>query len=126
VCLPIALCFFKISLESVQYRSIIRFLYLKGKSRDEIQVELNDVYSEQSPLLPTIKRWFNELKTGRTSVVDMEMSGRPCEINKKITSNLEEIIQNERRITTRKLTEQLNVIKGTLQTLLATSGIRKL
>jgi len=43
------------STESVQYWSIIRFFYLKGKSRDEIQVELNDVYGEQSPLLPIYK-----------------------------------------------------------------------
>ena len=107
------------SLKSVQYRSIMWFLYLKGKSRYEIQVEVNNVYGEQSPSLPTIKRWFNEFKARRTSIVDME-------INEKITSKLKEIIQNERRITTRKLTEGLNISKGTLQTLLATSGIRKL
>ena len=74
VCLPTALCFHKMSLESVQYQNIIQFLYLKGKSRDEIQVELNDVHGEQSPPLPTIKRRFNEFKAGRTSVVDMEKS----------------------------------------------------
>ena len=61
-------------LESVQYRSIIRFLYLNGKSRDEILVELNDVYGEQSPSLPTIKRWFNEFKAGITFAVDIEKS----------------------------------------------------
>jgi len=44
------------------------FLYLKGKSRDGIQVELDDVYGEQSSSQPTIKRWFNEFKTGKTFV----------------------------------------------------------
>ena len=106
--------------------NIIRFLYLKCKSRNEIQAELNDVYGGQSPSLSTIKRLFNEFKAGRTSVADMEKFKRPCEINEKITSKQEKIIQNERRITTRKLTEFLNVSKGTLQTLLVTSGIRKL
>jgi len=103
-CFTVPLCFFKMSLESVQYRSVIRFLYLKSKGRDEIQVELNDVYDERSPSLSTIKCWFNEYKAGRMSVVNMEKSGRPCETNEKIMSKLEEIIQNERRITTRKLT----------------------
>ena len=51
----------------------------------EFQVELNNIYGEQSPSLPTIKRWFNEFKAERKSVVDMEKSGRPCEINEKIT-----------------------------------------
>ena len=54
----------------------------------------------------------------------MEKPVRSCEINEKITSKLEEMIQNE-RITTR-ITERLNVSKGTLHTLLATSGIIKL
>ena len=116
----------KMSLENVQYRSVIRFLYLKKKSREEIQKELEDVYGEQSPSWATTKRWYNEFKAGRTSVVDVEKAGRPCEISEKITENLHEIIKNERRITTRELTERLNISKGTLQSLLASSGIRKL
>ena len=101
------------------------FYIWRDKSREEIQVELNAVYGEQSPSLATIKRWFNDFKARRTSVVDMEKSGRPSEIN-EITAQLHEIIQNERKITTRELTSRLNVSKDTLQTLLSTSGIRKL
>ncbi|MEZ0498457.1 transposase [Sphingomonas sp. IW22] len=114
------------SLENVQYRSVIRFLYLKKKSREEIQKELDDIYGEQSPSWATTKRWYNEFAAGRTSVVDVEKSGRPCEISERITEKLHEMIQNERRITTRELTVRLNVSKGTLQSLLASSGIRKL
>jgi len=81
------------------------FLYLKSQSRVEIQVELNVIYGEQSPQLPRTKHWFNEYKAVRTSVVDMKKSGRPCDINEKITSKLKEFIQNERRITVRKLAD---------------------
>ena len=66
----------------------MRNISLSLIGRDEIQVDLNDVYGEQSPSLPTIKHWFIEFKAGRTSVVDMEKSGRPYEINEKITSRL--------------------------------------
>ena len=59
-------------------------MYLKGKRRDKIQVRLNDVYGEQSPSLPTIKRWFNEFKAGKTSVVDMEKFGNPVKSMKKL------------------------------------------
>lgn len=114
------------SLESVQYRSVIRFLFLKGKSREEIRVELNAVYGEESPSEATIKRWFNDFKRGRTSVIDQQKCGRPSEIDEKITEKLEKIIVSERKITTRELTSRLNVSKGTLHTLLATCGIRKL
>ena len=62
LCFSLSLRYLKISLESVQYRSLIRFLYLKGKCRGEIQVELNAVYDEQSPPLVTVKSCFNEFK----------------------------------------------------------------
>ena len=71
------------SLENVQYRSVIRFLLMKGKSREEIFVELSSVYGEESPSISTVKRWFNHLRDGRTSVFDEEKSGRPLEIGEE-------------------------------------------
>lgn len=82
------------SLESVQYRSVIRFLFMKRKTREEILEELNAVYGNESPSFATIKRWYNEFKNGRTSVMDEERSGRPCELSEKITVQLKETIQN--------------------------------
>jgi histone-lysine N-methyltransferase SETMAR len=114
------------SLESVQYRSVIRFLFLKGKNREEIRSDLSTVYGDQCPSQATIYRWYNDFKSGRTSVVDEDKPGRPSEISEGIAEKLTKIIQNERRITTRELTTRLNVSKGSLHTLLASSGIRKL
>ena len=85
------------SLENVQYRSVIRFLLLEGNSREEIRVKLSAVYGEQCPSMATIKRWFNYFQSGRTSVMDEEKSGRPCEISEKITEKQIEIVQIERR-----------------------------
>jgi len=118
VCLPTTLCFYKMSLESVQYRSIVRFSYLKGKSRDEIQVEFNDVYGEQSQSLPKIKRWFNEFKAGK----------HPCghgKVQKTLWNQWKNNVKaggNHSRW--KKNHDQkiqcLNISKGTLKTLLAT------
>lgn len=113
-------------LETIQYRSVIRFLFLKGKNREEVLSELKAVYQQECPSTATIYRWFNYFQSGRTSVVDEERSGRPSEIDEKITQKLQTIVQNERRITTRELTTRLNVSKGTVHTLLTESGIRKL
>lgn len=114
------------SLEKVQYRSVIRFLFMKGKTREEIRLDLNAVYGDQCPSDATIYRWYNNFKDGRRTVNDENKPGRHCEIDSKINENLEKIVQNERRITTRELTKRLNVSKGTINTLLAESGIRKL
>ena len=114
------------SLENVQYRSVIRFLLMKGKSREEIFVELSSVYGEESSSISTVKRWFNHFRDDRTSVFDEEKSGRPREIGEEIAKKLKKIVQCERRITTRELTMRLNVSTGTIQSLLAETGIRKL
>ena len=105
---------------------VIRFLFLKGKHREDVLSELSAVYQDECPSRATIYRWFNHFKSGRTSVVDDEKPGRPCEIDEKITEKLQAIVQSERKITTRELTTRLNVSKGTLHTLLAATGIRKL
>lgn len=114
-------------LETVQYRSVIRFLFLQGKTRNEVWNELKAVYQEDCPSWATVKRWFNEFQSGRTSVLDNERPGRPVEIDEdKAIKDLEEIVKEERRITTRQLTTRLNVSKGTLHSLLRSCGIRKL
>mgnify|MGYP003461250231 FL=1 len=84
------------SLENVQYRSVIRFLLMKGKSREEIFVELSSVYGEESPSISTVKRWFNYFRDGRTSVFDEEKSGRSLEIGEEIAKKLTKIMQCER------------------------------
>jgi len=57
-------------MEKEQYRSVIRFLFLEGKSRSEIKERLDAVYGDSSPSMATIKNWFNEFQRGRTSVFD--------------------------------------------------------
>ena len=47
-------------LEKEQYRSVIRYLFLKCKTRQETVKELNEVFGGDCPSLATIKRWFND------------------------------------------------------------------
>ena len=47
----------------VEYRAVIRYLYLKGKTGKEIHGELADVYAQ-------VKFWVVEFKRGRTSLED--------------------------------------------------------
>jgi len=59
-------------MEKEQYRSVIRFLFLEGKSRSEIKECLNAVYGDSSPSMATVK---NEFQRGRTSVFDEPRPG---------------------------------------------------
>jgi len=58
-------------MEKEQYRSVIRFWFLKGKSRSEIKERLDAVYGDSSPSMATVKNWLNEFQHGRTSVFDI-------------------------------------------------------
>ena len=57
-------------MEKEQYRLVIRFLFLEGKSRSEIKKRLDAVYGDSSASMATVKNWFNEFQRGRTSVFD--------------------------------------------------------
>ena len=63
----------------VQYRAIIRYLYLKGKTGKEIHGELADVYGSSAPSYAQVKFWVGEFKRGRTSLEDEARSGRPLD-----------------------------------------------
>ena len=63
----------------VEYRAVIRYLYLKGKTGKEIHGELGDVYGSSAPSYARVKFWVGEFKRGRTSLEDEARSGRPLD-----------------------------------------------
>ena len=69
----------KVSFSSkVEYRAaVIRYLYLKGKTGQEIHCELTNVYGSSAPSYAQIKFWVGEFKRSRTSLEDETGSGRP-------------------------------------------------
>ena len=62
-----------------EYRAVIRYLYLKGKTGKEINGELADVYESSAPAYAQVKFWVGEFKLGRTSLEDEARSGRPLD-----------------------------------------------
>ena len=61
----------------IEYRALIRYLYLKGKTGKEIHSELAYVYGSSAPSYAQVKFWVGEFKRGRTSLEDEARSGRP-------------------------------------------------
>ena len=61
--------FTKMEKEKEQCRSVIRFLFLEGKSRSEIKERLDAVYGDSSPSMATVKNRFNKFQRGRPSVL---------------------------------------------------------
>ena len=49
----------------VEYRAVIRYLYLKGKTGKEIHGELTDVSGSSALSYAQVKFWVGEFKRGR-------------------------------------------------------------
>ena len=54
----------------VEYRAVIRYMYLKGKTCKEIHGELTDVYGSSEPSYAQVKFWVGGFKRDRTSLED--------------------------------------------------------
>ena len=91
----------------VEYRSVIRYLYLKGKLGKEIHGELADVYGSSAPSYAQIKFWVGEFKRGRTSLEDEVRSGRPVDANdeKLIWKKVRDLVYSDRRIQVGKIAQ---------------------
>jgi len=59
-------------MEKEQYRPVIRFLFLEGKSRSEIKERLDAVYGHSSLSMATVKNWFNEFQRGAPKTATTE------------------------------------------------------
>lgn len=115
-------------MEKEQYRSVIRFLFLKGKTRDEIKTELSTVYGDASPSIATVKRWYNEFRNGRISVFDEARPGRPNEVTTEENINkVRDMLMNDRRLKLREVAEVCGLSLERVQNIVHKHlGMRKL
>lgn len=97
-------------MEKEQYRSVIRFMYLDGKTCEETKDKLVAVYVDQAPSMTTIRYWFNEFKRGRTSVFDEDRPGRPIEVTTDdMVNKIHDIVLADRRTKLRELVEMTGI-----------------
>lgn len=115
-------------MEKVQYRSVIRYLFLKGKTPTEIKTELDAVYGEESPSFTTVKIWTADFKRGRTSVFDEERSGRPkTATNEEMIKKVYKIVNSDRRLKVHEIAEAAGISDDRVHSILHEHlGMRKL
>ena len=93
----------------VEYRAVIRYLYLKGKTGKEIHGELAAVYGSSAPSYAQVKFWVEEFS-------DEEM----C---KKVR----DLVYSDRRIQVEEIAQALGISHGSVLTILHDRlGMRKL
>jgi len=115
------------SVSSVEYRSVIRYLLIRGFANGDILKELSLAYGSKAPSRTTAYFWISEFKRGRQSVEqDFSTVGRPQEIPEEKSSQCDEVITAHRRITIRELSRELRISYHSCHDIIERLGYRKL
>ena len=111
----------------VKYRAVIRYLYLKRKTGQEIHCELINVYGSSAPSYAQVKFWVEEFKRGRTSLEDENKSGRPSDAtDEEMCNKVRDLMYSDRRIKVEEIANALHISHGSVSTLLHDRlGMRK-
>ena len=88
----------KVSCSSkVEYHAVILYLYLKGKTGQEMQCELTNVYGSSAPLYAQVKFWVGEFKRSITSLEDETRSGRLSDAtDEEICNKVPDLVYSDR------------------------------
>ena len=110
----------KVSFSSkVEYHAVIRYLYLKGKTGQEIHCELTNVYGSSAPSYAQVKFWVGEFKRSRTSLEDETKSGRPSDAtNEEMCNKVWDLVYSDRQIKVEEIANALHFSHGSVSTTL--------
>ena len=112
----------------VEYRAVIRYLYLKEKTGQEIHCKLTNVYGSSAPSYAQVKFWFGEYKRGRTSLEDETRSGRSSDAtDEEICNKVRDLVYSDRRVKVEEIANALHISRGSISTILHDRlGMRRL
>ena len=110
----------KVSFSSkVEYRAVIRYLYLKGKTGQEIHCELTNVYGSSAPSYAQVKFWVGEFKRSRTTLEDETRYGRPSDAtDEEMCNKVRDLVYSDRRIKVEEIANALHISHGSVSTTL--------
>ena len=110
----------KVSFSSkVEYRAVIRYLYLKGKTGQEIHCELTNVYGSSVPSYAKVEFWVGEFKRSRRSLEHETRSGRPSDAtDDEMCNKVWDLVCSDRQITVEEIANALHISHGSVSTTL--------
>ncbi|GBM65400.1 hypothetical protein AVEN_232326-1 [Araneus ventricosus] len=94
-------------------RAIIQFLRAEGEHTSQIYRRMKEVYGEQCLTRCTIFRWCQRYEAGRVNIKDLSRPGQPHVVtNSTKISAVDELMRQNRQITTREIAVELSISKG--------------
>ena len=101
----------KVSFSSkVEYCAVIRYLYLKGKTGQEIHCELTNVYGSSAPSYAQVKFWVGVFKRSRTSLEYETRSGHPSDAtDEEMCNKVRDLVYSDRQIKLEEIANALHI-----------------
>ena len=91
-------------------RTIIIFLLLLDKTLLEIHEDMLAALGDQAPTIPTVRKWVNEIRGGRTCVEDEPKPGRPVTACGDATiAAVKSAVEDDKRKTIRDLSIEVSL-----------------
>ncbi|XP_065665495.1 protein GVQW3-like [Hydra vulgaris] len=98
-------------MDKIEYRAVIKYLFLKGNTPTQTKDEMDSVYGDSAPSFTTVKIWAAEFKCGQ-SLGDDERSGRPkTATTDENIAKVHQVVLDNRRIKVREIAEVMNISK---------------
>ncbi|GBM92937.1 hypothetical protein AVEN_31775-1 [Araneus ventricosus] len=96
-------------------RAVIRFLRAEGEHASQVYRRMKEVYGEQCLARCAIFRWCQRYEAGRLNIKDLPRPGQTHVVTNSATiSAVDELIQQNGRITTCEIAAELSISKGTV------------
>ena len=106
-------------MEPLEYRSVIKFLNMQGKSPSVNFEEMFSVHQEECPSYETVKNWVRKFKSAFFFIQDSPREGRP---NFVVTGDsvcqVRTPVLEDRRVTVKQLAAITKMTAGSIETVL--------
>ncbi|GBL86496.1 hypothetical protein AVEN_194765-1 [Araneus ventricosus] len=96
-------------------RAVIQFLRIEGEHASEIYRRMKEVYGKQCVARCSILWWCQRYEVGRVNIKDLPRPSQAHFVtNSATTSAVNELIWQNRQITTREIAVELPISEGTV------------
>lgn len=103
-------------MEPAECRGVMKYLFLKGNTPQQIYDEMKSVYGQDGPSYSAVKKWCREFRCGRTSVETAPKSGRAqSAIDGDSVQKIQSAILADRRVTIRELAAKVGISVGSVE-----------
>ena len=110
-------------MEKSEFRVLIRYYFLRGKTLSETKTKLDKYYSDSALLYGMAQKWFTEFRCGRTSTETIPSPGSPNEVAiPEMINKICDIVMNGCKVKVYEIAEIVSISTERVVNILCATG----